>query len=80
MDGVSVRQSPALELVTVTDLKTSKQAGVCVDANDLSAWEEKDLPLAGSTRTHRANQWILSSKRAQILTLWSREKGGRFSC
>ncbi|EMP37322.1 hypothetical protein UY3_05457 [Chelonia mydas] len=35
-DGISLKHSPALELVKLEDLKTSKQASVCVDANYLT--------------------------------------------
>ncbi|EMP40736.1 hypothetical protein UY3_02026 [Chelonia mydas] len=44
------RQSPALELVKPEDLKTSKQASVCVDANYLTDCGERDLPVPVSKK------------------------------
>ncbi|CAM4580490.1 unnamed protein product [Caretta caretta] len=44
------RQSPALELVKPEDLKTSKQASVCVDANYLTDCGETDLPVPVSKK------------------------------
>ncbi|XP_043362318.1 uncharacterized protein LOC122458326 [Dermochelys coriacea] len=49
--GISVRQSPALELVAIKDLKTGEQASVCVATHYLADREKKDLLIAVSSES-----------------------------
>ncbi|XP_065444270.1 uncharacterized protein LOC135982270 [Chrysemys picta bellii] len=46
--GISLRQSPALEMIAVTNMKTGGLALVWGSANYLPGWERKDLLIAVS--------------------------------
>ncbi|EMP23683.1 Olfactory receptor 6Y1 [Chelonia mydas] len=64
MDGISLRQSPALELVAVKDLNTGEQAPVCLNANYLTDWDKKDLLIA-LRRESTPNQPVNSVKQGK---------------